>query len=138
MAQFVLDNSVTMTWCFEDESNPYADSILDLLNIDSALVPPTWPLEVVNVLLVAERRKRLSKAASSRFINLLEKLPIIVVEDRPENMMHGLLALASTNNLSSYDASYLALAIKYGLPIATLDGRLLEAAKTVGIQILAI
>ncbi len=136
--QFVLDNSVVMSWCFEDESNNYANSVLDLLSEASALVPAIWPLEVVNVLLVAERRTRLSEAASSRFINLLTQLPIRVVEDRPENMMQALLALARVNNLSSYDASYLDLAIKYELPLATLDNRLLEAARRIGVHIVSV
>lgn len=138
MTQFILDNSVTMSWCFEDESNQYADKILDSLYENSALVPIIWPLEVVNVLLVAERRNRLSNAASGRFINLLTKLPIIVADDRPETRMSELLALSRINNLSSYDASYLQLAIKYGLPLATLDKRLREAAKSVEVPIAAI
>lgn len=62
---FVIDNSVVMTWCFKDETSQYADAILDSLEIVTGFVPSIWPLEVGNVLLlVAERNRRLSEADS--------------------------------------------------------------------------
>jgi len=133
---FVVDNSVVMSWCFKDETNQYADAILDCLSEATAFVPSIWPLEVVNLLLVAERRKRLSEADSVRFITLLSQLPIIVEHERPERMMKDLLALARSNNLSSYDASYLDLSMRKGIPIATLDPRLITASKKTNIPIL--
>ncbi|MBL7205310.1 MAG: type II toxin-antitoxin system VapC family toxin [Desulfobacteraceae bacterium] len=133
---FVVDNSVVMSWCFKDETNQYADAILDCLSEATAFVPSIWPLEVVNVLLVAERKKRLSEADSVRFITLLSQLPIIVEHERPERMMKDLLALARSNNLSSYDASYLDLSMRKGIPIATLDTRLITASKKTNIPIL--
>ncbi len=133
---FVVDNSVVMSWCFKDETNQYADAILDCLSEATAFVPSIWPLEVVNLLLVAERRKRLSEADSVRFITLLSQLPIIVEHERPERMMKDLLALARSNNLSSYDASYLDLSMRKGIPIATLDTRLITASKKTSIPIL--
>ncbi|MCG6535226.1 MAG: type II toxin-antitoxin system VapC family toxin, partial [Syntrophales bacterium LBB04] len=75
---FVIDNSVVMSWCFEDETNPYADNVLSRLEEATAFVPAIWPLEVGNVLLVAERNHRLSEADSARFIALLSELPIVV------------------------------------------------------------
>ena len=134
--QFVVDNSVVMSWCFKDETNNYADSVLDRLTELVAVVPSIWPLEVVNVLLVAERQKRLSESDSIRFLTLLSQLPILVEYERPE-MMKELLALARSNNLSSYDASYLDLAMRKGVPIATLDNKLIEAAKRIDVPILA-
>ena len=101
----------------------------------SAFVTSIWPLEVVNVLLVAERKKRLSKADSIRFITLLSQLPIIIEHERPEGIMSDLLALARATNLSSYDASYLDLSMRKGLPIATLDTRLIDAARMVNVPI---
>jgi len=133
---FVVDNSVVMSWCFKDETNQYADTILDCLSDATAFVPSIWPLEVVNVLLVAERKKRFSEADSVRFITLLSQLPIIVEHQRPERMMKDLLALARSNNLSSYDASYLDLSMRKGIPIATLDTRLITASKKTNIPIL--
>jgi predicted nucleic acid-binding protein len=133
--QFVVDNSVIMSWCFKDETNNYADTVLDRLTELVAVVPSIWPLEVVNVLSAAERQKRLSESDSIRFLTLLSQLPIFVEYERPE-MMKELLALARSNNLSSYDASYLDLAMRKGVPIATLDNKLIEAAKRIDVPIL--
>jgi predicted nucleic acid-binding protein len=132
---FVVDNSVVMSWCFRDETNQYADTVLERLAEATAFVPSIWPLEVVNVLLVAERKKRLSKADSVRFITLLSQLPIIIEHERPEGIMSDLLALARATNLSSYDASYLDLSMRKGLPIATLDTRLTDAARLVNVPV---
>lgn len=132
---FVVDNSVVMSWCFKDETNEYADAVLDLLCETTAFVPSIWPLEVVNVLVTAERRGRLSEADTVRFITLLSQLPIHVEQERPERIMKDLTALAREHNLSSYDASYLDLSMKRGLSIATLDARLIEAAKKVNVSI---
>ncbi len=133
---FVVDNSVVMSWCFKDENNHYADIVLNKLMEASAIVPTIWPLEVVNVLLVAERKKRLTQSDSIRFITLLNQLPIFVEHEQASRMMKELLALARTGNLSSYDASYLDLAMKNGCPIATLDKKLIEAAKKIDVPIL--
>jgi predicted nucleic acid-binding protein len=132
---FVVDNSVVMSWCFKDETNQYADAVLDCLSETTAFVPAVWPFEVVNVLLVAERKKRLSEADSVRFITLLSQLPIIVAHEGPQRMMKDVLALARSNNLSSYDASYLDLSMRKGIPIATLDNSLIEAAKKTNVPI---
>jgi len=78
---------------------------------------------------VAERKKRLSEADSTRFIALLTELPIIIEQEPPERMIKEILALAREHKLSSYDASYLYLAMRKGLPIATIDNNLLAAAK---------
>ena len=100
---FVLDNSVVMAWCFKDETSPYADAVLDRLQDSNAFVPWIWPLEVVNVLLVAERKKRLKQTDSVRFITLLSQLPIIVEYESAQGIMKNLLTLARANNLSSYE-----------------------------------
>lgn len=129
MADFVVDNSVVMAWCFADEVGDYADRVLGKLESAEVLVPAIWPLEVGNVLLVAERRKRLSEADSIRFLALLCELPITVEQESPDRMMKEIVALAREYDLSTYDASYLDLAMKRGLPIATQDKALLKAAQ---------
>lgn len=134
--RFVVDNSVVMTWCFQDEANPYADAILNKLAKATAVVPPIWPLEVTNVLLVAERKGRLHEADSLRFLSLLSQLPIDVDRSWPERLMKDILSMGRAHNLSSYDASYLELAMRQGLPIATLDRNLLEAASQIDLPIL--
>ena len=133
---FVVDNSVVMSWCFKDEKNKYGDAVLDRLAESTAIVPPIWPLEVVNVLLVAERRNRLKQVDSVRFITLLLQLPIVVEQEGPGKKMKDLLALGRANNLSSYDAAYLDLSMRKDCPIATLDKKLIEAAKKVDVTIL--
>jgi len=134
---FVVDNSVVMSWCFKEETNNYANIVLNRLTEAAAVVPSIWPLEVVNVLLVAERQKRLSDSDSIRFITLLSQLPIVVEHERSEMMMKEFLVLARANNLPSYDTSYLHLAMRKGFPIATLDNKLIEAARRIDVPILS-
>ncbi len=118
-----------MAWCFGDEANPYADRVLDELALDDceAVVPALWTLEVVNVLLVAERKKRLSPAQGRRFLELLAGLPITVEEESLYVRLPELLALGRECGLSAYDASYLELAERRGLALATGDKALRTA-----------
>jgi len=134
-ADFVIDTSIVMTWCFRDETSQYAEHILDRLETGTGLVPSIWPLEVCNVLLTAERKRRLAQADNARFIALLNELPIVVEQEPPERMMREIFALAREHQLSSYDASYLDLAMPKGLPLATLDKNLVTAAKRSGVTI---
>ncbi|HLS14709.1 MAG TPA: type II toxin-antitoxin system VapC family toxin [Beutenbergiaceae bacterium] len=131
---FVLDTSVTMAWCFADESTPATEALLDQLVEQEAWVPPLWHLEVVNVLLVAERRGRLSQAQSERFLELLAALPIRTADSSPEAAQ--LLGLGRHHRLSAYDAAYLALAGRHGLPLATGDRGLAEACQAAGVEAL--
>ena len=132
---FVVDTSIVMSWCFKDQTNPFADSVLMELSKSTAYVPSIWPLEVVNVLLAAERRKLIGKVDSIHFLNLLSQLPILVQHESPTRTMKDILYLARDHNLSSYDASYLDLAIKKGLPLATLDKKLRKAAKSINVEL---
>lgn len=128
----MVDASVTMAWCFADEASAGADTVLDRLETEEAVVPPVWPLEVANVLLVAERRGRLSEAQAARFVELLEQLPISVDDARTD--VEAILGIGRRHQLSSYDASYLVLAARLGAPLATMDSRLGEAAERAGIR----
>ena len=132
----VIDNSVVMAWCFGDESSAYADAVLEQLSESTALVPAIWPLEVVNGLLVAERKKRIRFADSVRFLSLLSALPIVVEHQEKKAMMKELLSLGRNSELSAYDTAHLALALRDNCPLATLDKRLLEAAKKLDLPIL--
>lgn len=133
---FVVDNSVVMSWCFGDEKEKYADEVLGLLEECEAFVPGVWPLEAANVLLVAQRKKRLNKADAVRFLNLVRALPIRVVPETTERVFGDIIALAHETGLSSYDAAYLDLAMREGLPIATLDVNMRRGASLVGIELL--
>jgi predicted nucleic acid-binding protein len=133
---FVVDNSVVMAWCFEDEASAYTEGVLDQLRQTQALVPAIWPLEVANVLLIAERRDRLNEAQAAHFAELLQVLPILVQEADVQRILGPVLAVGRAHRLSAYDASYLELAARQGLPLATQDGRLRKAAGTAGVTVL--
>jgi predicted nucleic acid-binding protein len=135
-ALFVVDNSIVMTWCFDDDDGgDYADAVLESLQGNEALVPAVWPLEVGNALLAAERRQRLNQAESIRFLELLGALPIRVEQETPERMLKEVVALAREQKLSTYDASYLDLAMRRDLSLATRDIALAEAARRCGISL---
>jgi predicted nucleic acid-binding protein len=134
---FVLDASVTLAWCFEDEGGDYAVAVLDALRSSEAVAASLWPLEVTNGLLTAERRGRLEREAAGQFAHLLLSLPIAidpVARRRSFETIHG---MARTHGLSSYDAAYLELAVRLGVPLATLDGRLKAAAQVEGVGVFA-
>lgn len=135
MTRFVLDCSVAMSWCFEDEADTYADRALNALDKGEARVPSLWLLEVANVLIVAERRGRLTEADSSRFVELLMALPIFVDEEAPTQSIPTILAYSRAYDLTSYDAAYLDLAMRLGLPLATRDKSLQAACKKSGVKV---
>jgi len=130
---FVLDCSITMSWCFEDESDKNTDAILDKLTESEAFVPSIWPLEIINVLLIGEKQKRLTKASSLRFIELIHSLPITIDDYISNHTMYELYALSHEYSLTSYDTAYLELAIRKGLPLTTKDKALKKAAKKCGV-----
>ena len=132
---FVIDNSVVMAWCFNDEEDDYDDAVLESLEVAEALAPSVWPLEVGNALLAAERKQRLNQAASVRFLALLCALPIRVEQESPDRMLKEIVALAREQKLSTYDASYLDLAMRCDLPLATKDTALAEAARRCGLSL---
>ena len=132
---FVLDGSVTMVWGFEDEDDAYAAAILDKMPDLQAHVPSLWSLEVANALIVGERRGRTTPADTSRFLAILGTFPIAVDDETAGRAWFDTMHLARAHNLSAYDASYLELAIRLGLPLASLDGRLNHAAGAVGIPL---
>jgi predicted nucleic acid-binding protein len=132
----VLDASVTLGWCFQDEGDE-ARAALELAREAVVHVPAVWPLEVANALVVAERRKRLSEAESARFLTLVGALAIEIEAAPRLAQMAALLGLARTRGISIYDASYLDLALRRGLPLATLDDRLASAARAAGVAVLS-
>lgn len=132
---FVLDCSVTMAWCFEDECNDFTDEILESLASTTAIVPSIWPLEVANVLLQAKKNKRLTELQAASFVDALSSLPIIVDSSTTDRAMHSIFILAGQSNLSIYDASYLELALREKIPLITHDKELLKAAKKLKIDL---
>ena len=138
MTDFVLDNSVAMRWLLESEKvsdQRYAEAVLNTMDESAAWVPNLWHLEAVNVFQGAEKRGDASAAEIERFISQLENLPIQVDPLTAHQAFSRILALARAYKISSYDAAYLELAIREGLPLATLDKDLIKAAKRAGIDI---
>jgi len=138
MTDFVLDNSVAMRWLLESErvsAQKYAENVLKSLANSDALVPNLWHLEAVSVLVGAEKRCEVSLGEIERFISQLENLPIHIDPSTAHHAFNRTLTLARAYNISSYDASYLELAIREGLPVASLDKKLIKAAKKADVEI---
>ncbi len=138
MMRFVLDSSFTMAWAFPEERTGRVESVLnDLLDERAeALTSPLWFYEVTNVLIVGERRKRLTQIQSAKFVELLESLPINISDAPLSDVFSEAAALARQYTLSAYDASYLRIAIEEGLPLATLDSAMQKAAASAGVAVL--
>jgi predicted nucleic acid-binding protein len=132
---FVIDSSVTIAWCFPDELDDYSQSVLDALATQAAIVPDLWHLEVANTLLVGERRKRSTQANTVQWMTFLASLPISVDDHTHFHAFGDITTLGRSHNLSAYDAAYLELAMRRGLPLATLDDKLKSAAKAVGVML---
>ncbi len=131
-AGFVLDCSVALSWFFADEASDYADGIAAALADSSAVVPSLWHVEVANCLLVGERRRRCTEAQSNAFLQRLAALPISIVVPSPHNWS-DIVSVGRQHALSAYDAAYLELAMRRGLPLATLDTKLVAVAKSAGV-----
>jgi predicted nucleic acid-binding protein len=131
----VPDASIVLAWCFEDEDSPVADHVLEMLGHDSAITPAIWPFEIANALRTAERRGRLQPAATLRLVALLGNLPISVDSIDLDRALGNILRVGCEHGLSCYDAAYLELAMREGLPLATTDVRLAQAASAAGVEL---
>ena len=131
---FVLDASVVITWAMRDEDHPLADLAFQKMQTDSAVVPAIWWYEVRNILVINERRNRISRDDSTQF---LSDLSAFAIELRPPENSQFTIDLARQHHLSVYDAAYLTLAIQQKVPIATLDEALQSAAASMKVPLLA-
>ena len=131
---FVLDASICAVWALSDESHPLADVTMARLKTEHALVPALWWFEIRNVLTISERRKRMTAEDSREFLEFLAGFPIRDDFERDEPAIFG---LARRYQLSFYDAAYLEAAHRHGIPLATLDGALRQAAEAAGVALLA-
>lgn len=135
---FVLDASVTVAWCFSDETTPMSLQLLESLKTDRAIVPELWKLEVGNALISAEKRKRISYADIINSLSLLESLTIHTDRETHERGFREIIAIAHAEKLTTYDAAYLELAMRLGIPLATKNAALLAAAKRTGIEVIPV
>ena len=133
---FVVDSSIALAWCFEDEATEAADDLLLRLTRDGAYAPSLWPLEVLNVLVAAQRRGRITSKERQDRIAILRALPVTIDTGTAEQAWTISNLLAERHHLTLYDAAYLELAQRLNLPLATLDADLRKAASAVGVQVL--
>ena len=134
----VLDASVTLSWYFEDERTPAANALLDQVNDTGAVVPVVWRLEVVNGFQMAIRRKRVDANFRDRAIEQLMLLPVTIDFDTDAFVWTTTLRLADQFGLTIYDASYLELAQRRNLPLATFDQEQRAAALALGLPLLVV
>ena len=135
MSHFVLDCSVTIAWCFEGQGSAYADSVIERLDRERAMVPSIWPLELANAMVIGERRKKISGQEIVRCLQLVAELPITIDETTTERALGPVLGLARDQNISAYNAAYLELALREGVPLATRDDGLKSAARQLGLPL---
>jgi len=129
MAGFVADASVTLAWCFSNEATPFTKHLLDRVFAgDPIAVPACWPTEVLNGLLRAKRRGRVSEAEIQFFLASLRLIDVRIERWPGWELLDTIRTLAERHSLTAYDAAYLELAIRSGWPIATLDGALVRAS----------
>ncbi len=133
---FVVDASMTLSWCFADEATPYTRGVLAALKKTYALVPALWPFEVANTLALAERRKRITQEGVAEFVERLRMLPIQVERREAVWLCQATIRLAREHRVTAYDAAYLDLAKREELSLATLDHDLQAAGRTLGITAL--
>ena len=134
MSAFDLDCSVTAAWLLEDEFVAGAEQVLDSLLTSTAHVPSIWHLEIGNVLLKTLRRGRISTTAFQLLLKELEALPVVTDGETERLSFRDILELARRYSLTTYDASYLELAFRLNLTLATLDKALIRAAAEIGVK----
>lgn len=133
----MLDASFTFQWLFQDEASPEGYAALAVVGRDGAVVPALWFVEVTNVLGMAERRGRIDAAGLQEALRLLRSLPLVVDELPSLTWSEPVLQLMRAHRLTAYDATYLELACRRGLPLATKDRDLLVAAPAAGAPLFA-
>jgi predicted nucleic acid-binding protein len=135
MSAGVVDSSIALTWCFEDEASPETEKLFERIRDDGAVVPGLWHLELGNVLLQAEKRGRITRSDVAMRLALIAELPILVDQETTLRARREILLLARTEGLTVYDAAYLELAERRGLPLMTRDIALADAAKRLGVVV---
>jgi predicted nucleic acid-binding protein len=135
---FVLDASITLTWCFPDEEAQKAQEIAERIAAgETVIVPAFWPHEILSALLTGEKRKRLTPELTRAFIDDLNRLPVhLDLRITRENVFDETQALCRKHSLTSYDAAYPEIAIRSGCSLATADDALRRAALAEGIEVL--
>ncbi len=136
MTVCVLDSSAALAWVLPNETSGSTDALLDQVAEGGAVAPGLWPLETANALLMAERRGRITLAERQQALSTLAELPIQIDPHTAGAAWRETLNLAASRKLTVYDASYLELALRLSLPLASLDQALRQAATDCGVALL--
>ena len=133
---FIVDSSVALSWCFEEERTPATTALLQWVGETGAVAPQHWPLEALNGLMMAERRNRVDAERRRRLARFLSDLPITLDAETSVQVWTATQDLAELHRLTVYDAAYLELALRQNLPLASLDGPLRAAGAARGVPLL--
>lgn len=133
---FVADASVAIAWVHPAQATPETDAMLDRLSAgDSLVVPALWPLEVANALTVLRRRRKLTPDEARTAIEIIRELPAVIDHEAAAVAFTRLVDLASEHELTVYDATYIELATRRQLPLASNDARMKQAAIRSGVDL---
>ena len=135
---FVLDSSMTLAWYFEDERTEERTAVLHRVTAEGAIVPAHWRLEVLNGFQAALRRQRIDRAYRDASLVDLEALLITIDSETNLSAWTTTLQLSDRLGLTAYDAAYLELALRRRLPLATLDGDLIHAARSENVPLVGV
>jgi predicted nucleic acid-binding protein len=133
---FVIDSSVALSWCFEDERTPATKALLERVGESGAVAPQLWPTEVLNGLMMAERRQRIDASRRRQLADFLRDLPVMLDPETAIHLWSATQGLAERFRLTTYDATYLELAQRKHLALASLDNALRKAATALGVPVL--
>ncbi len=136
MTGAVVDSSVALAWCFEDEASAETEALFEQVRDHGAVVPGLWHLELANVLLQAEKRGRIAAADVAMRLDLIAALPIVTDHETAGRAWRDTITLARAQGLTTYDAAYLELAVRRGVPMMTRDAALAAAARRIGVTTL--
>lgn len=131
----VVDASIAVAWCFDDEASPATEELLEYVRDNGAIVPGHWHMELANVLLQGEKRGRITASDIAVCLEVMAELAITTDRDTVPRAWHEIMTLARAERLTIYDAAYLELAMRRGLPLMTRDDELRAAAVRVGIEV---
>lgn len=133
---FVADASVAIAWVHPAQATPETDAMLDRLAAgDSLVVPAPWPLEVANALTVLRRRRKLTLDEARTAIEIIRELPAVIDHEAAAMAFTRLVDLATQHELTIYDATYIELATRIQLPLASNDARMKQAAIRSGVAL---
>jgi len=137
MASLVIDASAILPWCFDDEAIAYTEGLLNRCAAgEEVMVASVWPLEITNGLLSVQRRGRVTAERVEQFLVQILRLRIYVEPFTTQQAVRDVRQLAQTHQLTAYDAAYLELALRYNLPLATLDIELKQASFAIGVRLI--